>query len=171
MAVFVPLDQLTVTDPADISARIGRSVSVFKNGAASSIIKEIIAARNNIGEYLFIEEFGLIGIGVNKSKVEQKLISVRRKREGHELPESVPVPQIKKFIYNKIIMITGGAQGFGEGIARSLFHRGANIIIGDIPMLHFNGKQIAEIIGDIKCMIFMRYPIGYRRIFKVYNNF
>ncbi|MBN1131457.1 MAG: SDR family NAD(P)-dependent oxidoreductase [Bacteroidales bacterium] len=132
VAIFVPLSQLQVTDPAELSARIGRSVSVFKNRSSDEIIQEVIKMRKDIGEYLFIEEMGLIGIGVNKSKIEQKLIVIRKSRGDRELPESVPVPQIKKTIYNKIVMITGGAQGFGEGIARNLFKLGANIIIGDI---------------------------------------
>jgi len=33
---------------------------------------------------------------------------------------------------NKTIIITGAAQGFGEGIARELFRRGANIAVADL---------------------------------------
>ncbi|HDR68505.1 MAG TPA: SDR family NAD(P)-dependent oxidoreductase, partial [Bacteroidaceae bacterium] len=132
VAIFVSIDQLLETDPVNISSKLGRSVSVFKNGEPGKIIQDINQTRKDIGEYLFIEELGLIGIGVNKSKVEQKLFVVRKSTEGRALPESVAVPQIKKSVYNKIVMITGGAQGFGEGIARNLFKLGANIIIGDI---------------------------------------
>ncbi|MFP4060922.1 MAG: SDR family NAD(P)-dependent oxidoreductase [Bacteroidota bacterium] len=35
-------------------------------------------------------------------------------------------------IANKIIVITGAAQGFGAGIAEQLFNRGANVIIADL---------------------------------------
>ena len=35
-------------------------------------------------------------------------------------------------VEQKIIIITGAAQGFGEGIARELFNRNANIVIADI---------------------------------------
>lgn len=36
---------------------------------------------------------------------------------------------------NKTIIVTGAAQGFGEGIARNLLLQGANIVVADL-----NGK-------------------------------
>jgi rhamnose utilization protein RhaD (predicted bifunctional aldolase and dehydrogenase)/NAD(P)-dependent dehydrogenase (short-subunit alcohol dehydrogenase family) len=35
-------------------------------------------------------------------------------------------------LYNKVAVVTGGAQGFGEGIAESLFTRNINIVVADI---------------------------------------
>lgn len=35
-------------------------------------------------------------------------------------------------VQNKIFIVTGGAQGFGEGIVKGLFAEGANIVIADI---------------------------------------
>lgn len=35
-------------------------------------------------------------------------------------------------VENKVIIITGAAQGFGEGIARGLLHEGANIVVADL---------------------------------------
>ncbi len=35
-------------------------------------------------------------------------------------------------VENKIAIVTGGAQGFGEGIVRDLFHEGANVVIADL---------------------------------------
>jgi hypothetical protein len=89
-------------------------------------------AREEIGEYLFIEELGLLGLSTNKSKVEQKLATVRKKSRGADLPEHVASPQIKKPLFNKVVAITGGAMGYGEGIARLLFGEGANVVIMDI---------------------------------------
>lgn len=43
---------------------------------------------------------------------------------------------------NKIIIITGAAQGFGEGIARSLFNEQANVVIADIN--DTKGQQLAD---------------------------
>ena len=34
-------------------------------------------------------------------------------------------------LQNKVVMITGGAQGIGEGIARRLASEGASIAVGD----------------------------------------
>ncbi|MCK5066847.1 MAG: SDR family NAD(P)-dependent oxidoreductase [Bacteroidales bacterium] len=128
---FVPLDQLSETDAEKITVRLGRSISVFR-GAPKQILEKVEATRGEIGEYLFIEELGLLGLSSNKSKVEQKLATVRKESRGAELPEHVATPQIKKPLYNKVVAITGAAMGYGEGIARQLFGEGANVVIMDI---------------------------------------
>ncbi len=128
---FVPLDQLLVTDPEQITVRLGRNVSLFK-GEPDEVLIQVQKTREDIGEYLFIENLGLLGLSPNKSKVEQKLATVRKESRGAALPESVATPQIKKPLYNKIVAITGGAMGYGEGIARQLFTEGVNVVILDI---------------------------------------
>jgi len=101
-------------------------------------------SKEDIGEYLFIEDLGLLGLSPNKSKIEQRLGTVRKESRGLDLPESVPVPQIKKQLYNKIIAITGGAMGYGEGIARQLFAEGANLVLFDI-----NEEAGMRVAGDL----------------------
>jgi sorbitol-6-phosphate 2-dehydrogenase len=128
---FVPLERLMETDPAKISVRMGRSIPVFK-GEIAQILEQVGASRKDIGEYLFIEGLGLLGLSTNKSKVEQKLATVRKEGRGADLPEPVAPPQVKKTLFNKVVAITGGAMGFGEGIARQLFTEGANVVIMDI---------------------------------------
>ncbi|TFH23020.1 MAG: SDR family NAD(P)-dependent oxidoreductase, partial [Bacteroidia bacterium] len=128
---FVPLDQLNETDPEKITIRLGRSISVFK-GDPEQILEKVKAAKEEIGEYLFIEELGLLGLSFNKSSVEQKLATVRKESRGAYLPEHVASPQIEKPLFNKVVAITGGAMGYGEGIARQLFAEGANVVILDI---------------------------------------
>lgn len=128
---FVPLDQLNESDPELISLRLGRSISVFK-GDNATLLKEVEKARDEVGEYLFLEDLGLLGLSANKSKIEQKLGTVRKESRGAELPESVPLPQMIKLLFNKVVAITGGAMGYGEGIARQLFSDGANVILMDI---------------------------------------
>jgi len=140
---FVPLDQLNESDPEKISVRLGRSVSKFR-GETEALLGEVEKAKDDVGEYLFIEDLGLLALSANKSKVEQKLGTVRLESRGAELPESVPVPQIKKLLYNKVIAITGGAMGYGEGIARQLFSEGANVVLMDINQEA--GKMVA---GDL----------------------
>ena len=128
---FVPLDQLQETEPDQITARLGRSISVFK-GETDEILAQIQKTKEDIGEYIFIDDLGLLGLSSNKSKVEQKLATVRKESRGADLPESVAPPQIRKPLYNRIVAITGGAMGYGEGIARQLFTEGANVVIMDI---------------------------------------
>ena len=116
---FVELDQLIETDPEKITVRLGRTISVFR-GDPEEVLKQIEAAKADIGEYIFIEDLGLLGLSANKSKVEQKLATVRKKSRGADLPEPVAAPQVRKLLYNKVVAITGGAMGFGEGIEKFL---------------------------------------------------
>jgi len=39
---------------------------------------------------------------------------------------------VSNIVSNKIIIITGSAQGIGEGIARNLFYKNANIVVADL---------------------------------------
>lgn len=128
---FVELDQLIETDPEKITVRLGRTISVFR-GDPDEILRQIEGAKKDIGEYVFIEDLGLLGLSANKSKVEQKLATVRKVSRGADLPEPVASPQFRKSLYNKVVAITGGAMGFGEGIARHLFGEGANVVLMDI---------------------------------------
>jgi len=128
---FVRLDQLNESDPEKISLRLGCSISVF-SGEAEKVLQEIESSKADIGEYVFIENLGLLGLSSNKSKVEQKLATVRKESRGADLPEPVASPQFIKPLYNRVVAITGGAMGFGEGIARQLFGQGANVVVMDI---------------------------------------
>jgi sorbitol-6-phosphate 2-dehydrogenase len=140
---FVRLDQLIETDPEKITLRLGHPISVFK-GEADQLLKQIQSAKADIGEYIFIEEVGLLGLSSNKSKVDQKLSTVRKVSRGADLPEPVASPQFTTFLYNKVIAITGGAMGYGEGMARELFNEGANVVIMDI-----NEQEGARLAGEL----------------------
>jgi len=128
---FVPLDNLNETDPEKITVCLGRSISVFA-GESQEILDKVKANKEEIGEYIYLEELGLLGLSSNKSKVEQKLAAVRKESRGAYLPEPAASPQIKKPLFNKVVAITGGAMGYGEGIARLMFGEGANVVIMDI---------------------------------------
>ena len=84
------------------------------------------------GSTSLLKDWDCLGLAANKSKIEQKLGTVRKESRGSDLPESVPIPQIKKQLYNKVIAITGGAMGYGEGIARTVAAEGANVVLMDI---------------------------------------
>jgi len=128
---FIRLDQLNETDPEKITLRLGRTISVFR-GEPEELLKQIESSKADIGEYVFIEDLGLLGLSSNKSKVEQKLATVRKESRGADLPEPVASPQFRKPLYNRVVAVTGGAMGYGEGISRQLFAEGANVVIMDI---------------------------------------
>ena len=129
---FIPQDQLLETDPEQISLLLGRSISVFK-GDVEQVLNDVKKTKADIGAYLLIEGLGLLGLSTNKSKIDQEIAILRKKSRGAILLEAVAsVPQIEKALYNKVIAITGGAMGYGEGLARKLFAEGANVVIMDI---------------------------------------
>lgn len=142
---FVLLDQLNETDPEKITARLGRTISVFR-GETKQVLEQIQSTREDIGDYLFIDGVGLLGLSSNKSKVEQKLATVRKESRGADLPEPVASPQFPKPLYNRVVAITGGAMGYGEGMARQLFNEGANVVIMDINQEE--GSRLAKELNE-----------------------
>lgn len=56
--------------------------------------------------------------------------------------------ELQDVVANKIIIITGSAQGIGEGIARNLFQKNANIVIADLN--EEKGKALAEELNNTK---------------------
>ena len=140
---FVPLDQLIETDPGKIAVRLGKNISVF-GGEPETVLKQILTSRKDIGEYIFIDGTGLLGLSFNQSEVEKILATVRKKSRGADLSEPVASPKVRKALYNRVVAITGGAMGYGEGIARQLFNEGANVVIMDI-----NQKEGARLAGEL----------------------
>ncbi len=128
---FVLLDLLKESDPEKIALLLGQPVSLFR-GETGQVLEQVEAALGEMGEYVFIEGTGLLGLSSNKYEMEQKLAVVRRESRGADLPEAVESPPFIKTLYNRVVAITGGAMGFGEGIARQLFGEGANVVIMDI---------------------------------------
>lgn len=142
---IVLLDKLKDSDPEKISHLLGQPVSVFR-GEIGQVLEQVQAAVGDMGEYVFIEGYGLLGLSSNKSELEQKLAAVAREDRVAQAAELAELPQIMKPLYNKVVAITGGAMGFGEGIARQLFGEGANVVIMDIN--EQAGRQLAAELND-----------------------
>lgn len=140
---FVPLDHLTETDPGQLSTRLGGPVSVF-GGETKEVIRQVEKQSEDFTAFCFVEGLGLFGLSANQSELEQKLGTVRKQRRGNELSELADLPQIRKALFNKIIAVTGGGMGFGEGMARHLFAEGAHVVILDI-----NEKAGAAVATDL----------------------
>lgn len=72
-------------------------------------------------EYIFLKGIGLVAIAENAALLDVLL--------GTD--ESL-VANINGRVQDKIAIVTGGAQGFGGGIAELLFEQGANVVIADL---------------------------------------
>ena len=58
----------------------------------------------------------------------------------------------------KIVVVTGAAQGFGEGIARCLSAEGANIVVADLN--EETGRRTAESLGGAGRAIFVKTDVS-----------
>ncbi len=72
-------------------------------------------------DYIFLKGIGLIAIAPNAASLSVLLGA----------PEEQAVA-VSGRVQDKIIIVTGGAQGFGGGIAELLYSQGANVVIADL---------------------------------------
>lgn len=101
------------------------------NNDPELIIKQFqkeIALRKKPVEILLIEDIGLSAIGLTLEEADDHLNQFLKGRTVKHA-ESEPVSGRVK---NKIVLVTGGAQGFGRGIVEGLVDQGAYVVIADI---------------------------------------
>jgi len=72
-------------------------------------------------DYIFLKGIGLVAIAENAALLDVLL--------GAD--ESL-IAKVYGRVQDKIAIVTGGAQGFGGGIAELLFEQGANVVIADL---------------------------------------
>jgi NAD(P)-dependent dehydrogenase (short-subunit alcohol dehydrogenase family) len=72
-------------------------------------------------DYIFLKGIGLIAIAENAAQLDVLLGA----------KESL-VTAVSGRVQDKIVIVTGGAQGFGGGIAELLYAQGANVVIADL---------------------------------------
>ncbi len=95
--------------------------------------QKIIADFTNKNQYqpkaILVDGVGLIVVGDNAKHCEY-LLNEQEKTTDKDTTDSKL--KYKKRAQNKTIIVTGAAQGFGEGIARNLLQEGANIVVADL---------------------------------------
>lgn len=72
-------------------------------------------------DYIFLKGIGLVAVAENAAELDVLL--------GAKV---VPVEAVSGRVQDKIAIVTGGAQGFGGGIAELLYAQGANVVIADL---------------------------------------
>jgi len=78
-------------------------------------------SRTSHPDYILLKGIGLVAIAENAAALNVLLGA----------PEK-SVKEIRGRAQDKIIIVTGGAQGFGGGIAELLYAQGANVVIADL---------------------------------------
>lgn len=72
-------------------------------------------------DYILLKGIGIVAVAENAALLDQLLGA----------PEQ-PMKNVSGRVQDKIIIVTGGAQGFGGGIAELLYAQGANVVIADL---------------------------------------
>ena len=72
-------------------------------------------------DYILLKGIGLIAVAENATSLDHLLGAQEQN-----------VREISGRVQDKIIIVTGGAQGFGGGIAELLYAQGANVVIADL---------------------------------------
>jgi len=111
-------------------------------------------------EHVVVDHDGTVNgiIGSCKSSMDQY------RNENSKLPEVIAIKGIGQVeiihetdlssgdnamgVRNKIVIVTGGAQGYGGGISEHLFNAGANVVIADIN--ENAGKNMADSLNKQK---------------------
>lgn len=85
-------------------------------------VAKYLTNKKGLPKAILVDELGLIVVGQSAKHCDAIL-------EGNDLPNSIAYARRAE---NKTIIVTGAAQGFGEGIARNLLQEGANIVVADL---------------------------------------
>jgi sorbitol-6-phosphate 2-dehydrogenase len=72
-------------------------------------------------DYILLKGIGLVAIAPDVASLDHLFGA-----------EEVPVTKLSGRVQDKIVIVTGGAQGFGGGIAELLYTQGANVVIADL---------------------------------------
>jgi len=72
-------------------------------------------------DYIFLKGIGVVALAEKASSLDSLLGG-----------KSEKMNVVSGRVQNKIVIVTGGAQGFGGGIAELLFSQGANVVIADL---------------------------------------
>ncbi len=78
-------------------------------------------SRTTPPDYILLKGIGLAAVANNAAKLDVLL-------GGQEVPVNIVTGRVQ----DKIAIVTGGAQGFGGGIAELLYAGGANVVIADL---------------------------------------
>lgn len=139
-------------------ADIIKNAKFFDLNEPVQIIKEFDKSKKDRFENncIIINRFGAILIGSNPDCIDA-LIQSLEACLNNKIEQSDSIyhslsgkKKADTIVSNKIAVITGGSLGFGEGIARDLFLKGANVVIADIN--EKAGSALVTLLNETKTL-------------------
>lgn len=94
-------------------------------------------SRSTPPDYIFLKGIGLVAIAGHAATLDRLL-------GGSDIPFTVTTGRVQ----DKIAIVTGGAQGFGGGIAEMLYEHGANVVIADLN--EEAGRKLTQTLNNKK---------------------
>jgi NAD(P)-dependent dehydrogenase (short-subunit alcohol dehydrogenase family) len=135
----------------------GKYIFVENTESPEKIIKEFKKEladfrlnNSTLPKIVVIRDYGILAIDDDAKSVEGLLdefddlilkndkspgdadIETKLQKTGKQKKNNLNFPENQGIIYQKICIVTGGAQGFGEGISECLISENANLVIADI---------------------------------------
>jgi len=102
------------------SIYLDNSLSVSQVLAELKVFEsQLTPEQKKLPSFIFIQNIGLINVLPGTANIKEE-------------NDDFSIPTVKKPLEQKIVLVTGGAQGFGEGIAIRAFKEGAHVIIADL---------------------------------------
>lgn len=128
-------------------------------------INDFIKKNKTYPRLIVIEKLGIFALGNTSSEAEDigdiftnavmcsEKYGIRSEIKPFDFC-SLKKHDVDGTVSEKIVIVTGGAQGFGEGISRSLLEKGANVVIADlnIELAETKAKEFETQFGRGKCI-------------------
>lgn len=109
----------------------GLTIHITSDTSDDDVLKKMDSALKSNSKFIFIaiEDAGVIVVAPTKHEVD---VLVRKIENPSIQEQEKEIAEKNGRLEQKVIVVTGGAQGFGGGIAEELFKEGANVVIADL---------------------------------------
>lgn len=150
---FAPDESL---EPEEFGYRVRecelRGVLYTAQESMEDIYERVLIDKDKMPQLIGIEKLGVFAIGESVAVCQTRLEAyanrkpIEKERQTHECS--------CKRLSGKIAIVTGSAQGFGDGIAREMMQQGAYMVIADLNMdlAQQNANDLCATYGEGKAI-------------------
>ncbi len=145
------LTKKVVTFVACENVKVNENAVLLKNNDVEGIYAELENADKNKNIFV-LEGVGIFAAGNSKVNADK---AAKMFLENGTVPEESEKENLRAS--GKTVIVTGSAQGFGQGIAEELLAEGANVIIADLnaELAQKNAEEMCKKYGEGKAMAVM----------------